>query len=467
MDKKIIVLKFGGFAVSTGENIKKICEIVKREKGNNEVVVTVSALCGVTDKLVEISRKISNLPAIAVEDAAKNFYDEILALHYKTARECIADEKILNEVMEKIKALLEKLRITLIGIGYLEEINPKFMDYVVSFGEKMSIHIISGALNDANIKAVPLTGYEAGIITDSNFSKAKPLPRINNTIKRNLMPLIEKNIVPVVAGFIAADIKGTATTLGRGGSDYTAALLAKHLGACEVQIIKDVEGVLSTDPKITKNAKLIRQLSYAEAMDLALFGAKVIYSKMIEPAMDANIPVRVKSIFKPDDEGTVIVKKENIIDKIVKAVTMMKDVAVVNIKGVGMAETPGIVGKIFSELGSKGINIIMVSGSSESNLSLVVKKNDVENTVETITTDLNSGVRKIEVIDNVRIIAVIGAGMAGSKGVAAKVFKIVADNDASIIMIAQGSSEVNISFVIEEKFSDDVVKAIHREFVEK
>ncbi len=467
MDRKIIVLKFGGFAVSTGENIKRICAIVKKEREKHKVVVTVSALYGVTDKLVEISEKISNLPAIAVEDAAKNFYDEILALHCKTAKECITDEKILKEVIEKITALLEKLRITLIGVGYLEEINPKFMDYVVSFGEKMSVYVISGALKDANIKAVPLTGYEAGIITDSNFSHAKPLPIINETIRKNLMPLIEENNVPVVAGFISADIKGTATTLGRGGSDYTAALLAKHLDAVEVQIIKDVEGVLSADPKIVPNAKLLKELSYAEAMDLALFGAKVMYSKMIEPAMDAKIPVRVKSIFKPDDEGTVIVKNEEIIDRIVKAVTMMKDITVVNIKGVGMAETPGIIGKIFSELGNKGINIVMVSGSSESNLSIVVKKSDVGRTLEIINQASNSGVRKVEVMENVRIIAVIGAGMAGSRGVAAKIFKIVADNDASIIMIAQGSSEVNISFVVEEKFSEDIVKAIHREFVEK
>jgi len=467
MDKKIIVLKFGGFALSTGENIKKICEIVKKEQENHKVVVTVSALYGVTDKLIEISEKISNLPAIAVEDAAKNFYEEILVLHYSTAKECIADEKILNATMEKIKAMLEKIRITLIGLGYPEEINPKFMDFVMSFGEKMSICIVSGAMKDMGIKTYPLTGYEAGIITDSNFSHARPLQAINETINKNLMPLIEKDTVPVVAGFIAADKKGTATTLGRGGSDYTAALLAKHLKACEVQIIKDVEGVLSADPKITKNAKIIRRLSYAEAMDLALFGAKVMYSRMIEPAMDAKIPVRVKSIFRPDDKGTVIVQKEEIIDKIVKAVTMMKDVSIINIKGVGMAETPGIIGKIFSEFGNRGINIIMVSGSSESNLSLMVKKSDVENTVEAITNGLNSGIRKIEVMDNVRIIAVIGAGMAGSKGVAAKIFKIVADNDASIIMIAQGSSEVNISFVVEEKFSENIVKAIHKEFVEK
>lgn len=466
MDRKIIVLKFGGFAVSTGENIKRICEIVKKERERHKVVVTVSALQGVTDKLVEISKKISNLPAIAVEDAAKNFYDEILNLHYKTAKGCIKDEKILKDVMEKITALLEKLRITLIGIGYLEEINPKFMDYVASFGEKMSIYIISGALNDKGIDAVPLTGYAAGIITDSNFSHAKPLPIINETIRKNLMPLIEKDVVPVVAGFIAADKKGTATTLGRGGSDYTAALLAKHLNAVEVQIIKDVEGVLSADPKIVPNAKLLKRLSYVEAMDLALFGAKVIYSRMIEPAMDAKIPVRVKSIFKPDDEGTVIVKEEEVIDRIVKAVTMMKDIAVVNIKGVGMAETPGIMGKVFSELGNKGINIIMVSGSSESNLSIVVKKDDVERALEIINQYSNSGIRKVEVMENVRVIAVIGAGMAGSKGVAAKIFKIVADNNANIIMIAQGSSEVNISFVVEEKFGESIVKAIHREFVE-
>jgi len=462
----MIVMKFGGVPISTGENIKNITKIVGKECEKEDVVVVVSAIATVTDKLLEISERISNSPAVVVENEVDEFYNNIFQMHKKIAEDCISNKEILNETLEKLKTLLEKLRITLIGVGYLEEINPRFLDYILSFGERMSILIVSMAMRDNNINAVPLTGYEAGIITDSNFGCARPLPTIDKSIKENLMPLIEKKIVPVVSGFIAADVKGRMTTLGRGGSDYTASILGKYLNAREVQILKDVDGILTADPKIVPGAKLIDSLSYVEAMDLACFGAKVIYSKMIEPAMDANIPVRVKSVFNPDKKGSVIVKEEKISKGIIKAITMMKDISVINLKGVGMAETPGLAGCIFTALGKENINVVMISGSSESNISFVIKTSEKKKATEKLDEFKDSGIRGIEIIDNVRVIAVVGAGMRGSKGIAAKIFATIAENDANIIMIAQGSSEVNISFVIEDKNAEKVLRALHKKFIE-
>lgn len=463
----MIVMKFGGVPVSTGANIRNIAKLVEEERKKEDVVVVVSAIAKVTDKLIEISDKISNAPVVVVETEVEEFYKEIFQMHKKIAEDCIDDQEILKETIENIKSLLDKLRVTLIGVGYLEELNPRFLDFILTFGERMSILIVSGAIRNRGIKSKSLTGYEAGIITDSNFGCARPLPSIDKTIKESLMPLINDGVVPVVSGFIAADVKGRMTTLGRGGSDYTASLIGRYLDAREVQILKDVDGILSADPKIVPGAKLINSLSYVEAMDLACFGAKVIYSRMIEPAMEANIPVRVKSVYNPDKKGSLIVKAENMAKGIIKAVTMMKDISVINLKGVGMAETPGLAGRIFTALGDENINVVMISGSSEANISFVVKSSEKKRAIEKLEEFKDTGIRGIEMMDNVRVIAVVGSGMRGSKGIAAKIFTTIAENDANIIMIAQGSSEVNISFVIEDKNADEVLKSLHRKFIEE
>jgi len=201
-------------------------------------------------------------------------------------------------------------------------------------------------------------------------------------------------------------------------------------------------------------------------MDLAYFGAKVIHSKMIEPAMVADIPVRVKNTFNPGNEGTLIVREEKKIENVVKAVAISRDLVIINLGGIGMAETPGIAGKIFTVLGENNINIIMISGSSEANLSFVVHKNDMNKAVELLNKFKDNGIRDIGLMENKSIITIVGSGMRGARGLAAKVFRTAAENDVNIIMIAQGSSEVNISFVVEGEDGDKVIQALHREFIE-
>jgi len=463
----MIVMKFGGTSVGSAKGISLVSDLVIRE--NRQRVVVVSAMTGITDELNRIAKKVINIPSSVVEEEVERFQRGILSRHNSVANAVIKDNEILKDILNSIAQLSDELKIALLGVGYLEELSPKSLDYILSFGERFSVQILTGVLRSRGENVRALTGYEAGIITDSSFGQARPIhERIKDSIKNNLRPLLDDGIIPVVTGFIAADEKGSITTLGRGGSDYTASLIGKYLDAEEVQIWTDVDGILTADPRIVPEARLIPTLSYVEASDLAYFGTKVIHSKMIEPAMDSNIPVYIKNTFNPDCKGTLIVKEQEKIGSIVKALSIAKNVTIVSLKGVGMAETPNIAGKIFTELGRNNINIIMISGSSETNLSFVIRNENLSDAVELLNARfIGNGIRNLELIENVCIITVVGVGMQGTKGIAAKIFNTVAEENVNIIMIAQGSSEVNISFIVREEDGDRTLRALHRRFIEK
>lgn len=461
----MIVMKFGGTSVGNGECIINVAKLVLKEKPPK--IVVVSAMGRVTDKLVNIANRVVDLPTQVVEKEVDFFYRELVLQHRNAALEAIKNKKIVSEVLPRITELADQLKVALLGVGYLEDLSPKSLDYIMSFGERLSVLIVSGTLESMGAKSIPLTGYEAGIITDSNFGHARPKHILmKDQIKAKLDPYLKKGIITVVTGFTGGDEKGRITTLGRGGSDYSASLIGKYMNAKEVQIWTDVDGILTTDPKIVKEAKLISELSYVEAMDLAYFGAKVIHSKMIEPAMTSNIPVRVLNTFNPACLGTLIVRKQKKIEEVIKAIAITRDVAILNLQGIGMAETPNIAGRLFSVLGKNNINVIMISGSSESNLSFVVKSKDSKRAVELLTEEFGNGdIRGVGSMPEVCIISVVGAGMQGTKGIAAKVFETVAKAGVNIIMIAQGSSEVNIAFVVNEKDSKKALEALHKRFV--
>lgn len=461
----VVVMKFGGSSVGDGKRILNVAKIVNKQKGDK--VVVLSAMSGVTDKLINIAKHVMDLPTTVVQREVDIFYRDTLIQHRTAIEEAISDRRIHGEVMQELITLLDQLKVALLGVGYLEDLTPKSLDYIMSFGERLSVLILAGCLNSLGVKSVSLTGYEAGLVTDSTFGCARPLHRISKkNVNAKLKSCFSKGLTPVVTGFVAGDESAKITTLGRGGSDFTSSLIGSYINAKEVQIWTDVDGILTTDPRMVKNAKLIKSLSYVEAMDLAYFGAKVIHSKMIEPAMMADIPVVVKNAFNPKNAGTRIVRKQRAIKGVIKAATVAKDVAIINLQGVGMAETPGIAGKVFSLLGQENINILMISGSSESNLSFVVTKKDVSKSIGLLKENFEgSGIRNIELVNDVSIITVVGAGMAGTKGIASKVFNRVAKANVNTIMIAQGSSEVNIAFIVKSKDAKKTIKALHKSFI--
>ncbi|MFH0860026.1 MAG: aspartate kinase [Candidatus Altiarchaeota archaeon] len=461
----VVVMKFGGTSVGDGKRIFDAANIVKRQRGSK--VVVLSAMGGVTDKLINIAKEVVDLPTSVVEREVDIFYRDILIQHRSAIEEAIQDRRVHGEVLQELIRLLDQLKVALLGVGYLEDLTPKSLDYIMSFGERLSVLIMTGCLKSIDIKAEALTGYEAGLITDSNFGCARPLHKISKkTMNGKLKPMLSRGVTPVVTGFVAGNQSAKITTLGRGGSDFTASLVGNYINADEVQIWTDVDGILTTDPKAVKNAKLIKELSYVEAMDLAYYGAKVIHSKMIEPAMVADIPVVVKNTFNPRYQGTRIVRQQKAVKGVIKAIAISKNVAIINLQGVGMAETPGIAGKVFSLLGEGNINILMISGSSESNLSFVVSQKDVTRSIEILKDNFQgNGIRNIGLMGDVCIITVVGAGMQGTKGVASKVFESVAKANVNIIMIAQGSSEVNIAFIVNEKDAKKALNALHRRFI--
>jgi aspartate kinase len=288
-------------------------------------------------------------------------------------------------------------------------------------------------------------------------------------LRERLDPLLEQGVVPVVTGFIAANQDGIVTTVGRGGSDYTATILGVALKADEVWIWTDVDGILTTDPKLVPAARMLPQLSYQEASEMAIFGAKAMHPRALGPVSKENIPVRIRNTKNPKNMGTLITKDPTANEtKPVKAVAMMKDVGMLNVYGAAMVGAPGSYAKVFDVLGRNNINVMMISAAaSEANISVIIKRAVLGRAVSNIEIALQERggiVSEVTTEDDVAVIAVMGANMKGSLGLASKIFSTVAKKGINIRMIAQGSSELNISFVVKEKDGAAVVRAIHEEF---
>ncbi len=464
---KKIVMKFGGTSVATGENIRHVANlVVNSAKQNCNVVVVVSALAGVTNKLIEIAEQAKK----SDEKKIQAFTKELAKKHCKVIVEAIVNKNIQKEIEEVTEKTVAELEKVLTGICYVGELTPKSRDYVLSFGERLSVPIVWGTLRDLNQETQCFTGKEAGIVTDSNFGEASPLMNYTtHLIRERICPLLEKGVIPVVTGYIASNQDGIVTTIGRGGSDYTATILGVALCVDEVWIWTDVDGIMTTDPKIVSSAKMLPQLSYQEATEMAIFGAKAMHPRALEPVIKENIPVRIRNVFNPENPGTLITKEPIIkTGEVVKAVALIKDVALLNVNGAGMVGAPGSYAKVFDVLGKNNINVMMVStAASEANISMVVRRGLLGRAISTLEIALlgrGGLVSEITSEDDICVIAVMGANMRGTLGIASKIFATVANAGINIRMIAQGSSELNISFVVKEKDGAAVVNAIHREF---
>ena len=459
-------MKFGGTSVGTGENIRQVASIVTQYSKEYKITVVVSALAGVTNKLLEIACQAKK----GDEKLVKDFTNELLQKHKEAVESAIVSKPLQKKVNQRIEEIIAELGKILTGICYVGELTPKSKDYVVSFGERLSAPIVWGAIQNNNLETQCFTGKEAGIVTDSNFGEADPLMDFTvHLVRERLEPLLEKGVIPVVTGFIAANQDGIVTTVGRGGSDYTATILGVALEVDEVWIWTDVDGIMTTDPKLVTTAKLLPQLSYQEAAEMAIFGAKAMHPRALGPVSKETIPVRIRNTFHPENVGTLITK-EPVADakQVVKAVAMIKNVAMLNVNGAAMVGAPGSYTKVFEILGRNNINIMMISAAaSEANISMIIKRDMVSRAISNIEialSGLGGLVSEVTVEEDVAVVAVIGAYMKGNLGLASKVFAIVAKKGINIHMIAQGSSELNISFVVKEKDGIEVIKAIHEEF---
>jgi len=458
-----LVMKFGGTSIGNGKRIKHVAEIIKKyHDEKHQIVLVTSAMSGVTDALLKNARDASESGKIS---RVKEFIADIRKQHHKSAHEAINNNDILKKVLEEINTRIEELEKALVGICYLGELTLRSMDYISSYGERLAAPILCGSLNALGIPSRAFTGGEAGIITNDEYGNAKPLEETYMLVKERIEPLLNSTI-PVVTGFIAENRAGIITTLGRGGSDFTASIIGAALNADEIWLWKEVHGIMTTDPRIVPEAKPIPVISYIEAMELSYFGAKVLHPRTIEPAIKHGIPVRVKNTFNPDAIGTIIVKDEQQSRDVVKAVTLIKNVALINISGAGMVGTIGVAARVFTTLANAGVNIIMISqGSSEANISIVVDEHNVDKAVKAIKSEFKNGIIKDVTSDkDICVVAVVGAGMAGTPGVAGRVFGALGKAGINVIMISQGSSQHNISFVVSAESGKEAVRVLHKEF---
>jgi aspartate kinase len=458
------VMKFGGSSLATATKIKTAARIVKSFSRDNKIAVVASAMNDTTDKLVEIGE----LAQKGEAGRARRVFAKIRSLHLRTAQQ-VARRGTARELVASISQLTSELERTVEGISHLRELTPRSRDYLLSFGERLSTPLLAAAIRGDGLRARPLTGSEAGITTDNNFGEAKPLFEVSyHQIRQRLDPIMRRNEIPVVTGFVAATDDGTITTLGRGGSDYTASLLGAGLGVDEIWIWTDVDGLMTADPRIVKEATVLKNVSFGEALELSYFGAKMMHPRALQPAAQNKIPVRIKNSRKPTGEGTLVsVSESRSSNGVVKAVSIIRSVGIVNVSGAGMIGAPGAAARVFQTLGSSRVNVMMISqGSSEATISCVVARKDLEKAVRALQLALlgQGYAEKVTSEKDACIIAVVGSGMRGTPGVAARIFKAVGEEKVNVRMVAQGSSEYNVSFVVSEDQGPDAVNAIHREF---
>ena len=461
----LIVMKFGGTSVGSAERIAEAATLVARSvsEGHRVVVVT-SAMSGITNLLVA-----------AAERAARGEWDpsvrdELLRRHAAVAEQVILDPEARQQALASIGRRLDGMEKLCFGLSMVHELTPRLLDAISGVGECLCAPLLAGAIAAKGLLSHPIEATEL-IVTNDHFGAAEPLlePTRLRTQAR-LRPWLDEKIVPVVTGFIAATEEGLLTTLGRGGSDYSASILGAALDADEIWIWTDVNGVMSANPTEVPEARTLREISYSEAAELAYYGAKVLHYKTILPAYKQDIPVRILNSFEPEDPGTRVTVTGRPSSRGVKAVTSFRNVTMLTISGRGMQGIPGIAAKAFAAVASERASILMISqASSENNLCFVVGSPEAPRVLKALRSalelDLLQGhIESIEQDESVAVVAVVGDRMKGTPGVAGKVFGALGESGVNVIAISQGSSELNISLIVTEKEAAEAVRSIHRAF---
>lgn len=433
-------MKFGGSSVANAERIKHVASIIKAYKENRPAVV-LSAMGDTTDHLLEAADKAVN----GIVDVAG-----VAKLHEDTAKE-------LEINIETINSLLDELKQLLTGISMLKELSKRTRDYLVSFGERMSVRMMSSYLNSIGIPAKFYDAWDIGIKSDSNFMAAELLDEVWENIPNYLNSYKngETNEIPIVTGFIAKDLKGNITTLGRGGSDLTATIIGAAMKVSEVQTWKDVDGIMTTDPRMVKNAKPVPEVTYEEAQELAIFGAQVLHPRSMIPVRRTGTPVRVKNSYNISSPGSIIVEKHSGKVPPVCAITVVKNVTLIDIVSSRMLGAAGFLAHVFNNFLKWNISIDVIA-TSEVSVSLTVNtKADLSGLIADLEQASEVTVRKEKAIVSIICDA------SHSSAILAAGFDALSDEGINVQMISQGASKVNISMIVNEDEAEKTVQILH------
>ena len=458
------VMKFGGTSVGSVESILSLKRIVEAEK--EQVIVVVSALGGITDKLIATSQL-----ALKGDETWKDEFESMMQRHHSMVEAIITDSNKRTTLLTTLDDLFEQLRSIYYGVFLIHDLSPKTQATIVSYGERLSSHIVGVLINNGQrynsrdfIKTVRKQGKHVLDAELTNHLVREAFKSICTDSKAG-------TTIPVVPGFISRDHDtGETTNLGRGGSDYTAAIIAAALNASVLEIWTDVDGFMTADPRVIKTAYTINELSYVEAMELCNFGAKVVYPPTIYPVCVKNIPIRVKNTFNPEHPGTLIKQKIENDHRMIKGISSIKGTTLITVTGLSMVGVIGVNRRIFSTLAENGISVFMVSqASSENSTSIGVRDEDAERAVEVLNQEFSKEIVTgamfpMHAESGLATIAIVGENMKHTPGIAGKLFGTLGRSGISVIACAQGASETNISFVVDAKYLRKSLNVLHDSF---
>lgn len=439
----MIVMKFGGSSVANAERIKHVASIIKAYREKRPVVV-LSAMGDTTDHLLAAA----DLAVTGTVDVAG-----VAKLHEETARE-------LGINIDAIEALLAELKQLLAGISMLKEISRRSRDYLVSFGERMSVRMMAAYLKSQGVDAKFYDAWDIGFVSDSNYMAAELLDEVWENIPRHLGSYSKglDNAIPIVTGFIAKDKRGIITTLGRGGSDLTATMIGAAMNAEEVQTWKDVDGILTSDPRVVKEAKPVPEVTYEEAQELAMFGSQVLHPRSMVPVRKSGTPVRVKNSYNIESKGTIIVERHSGKVPPVCAITSVKHVQLIDMVSNRMLGAAGFLAHIFNNFLKWNVCIDVIATSEVSVSCTVSGKEKLEGLVQDLSKACDVSVRKE------RAIVTVICDVEHSSAILASGFEALADEGINVQMISQGASKVNISFIVNDDEADRTVQILHQAY---
>lgn len=462
-----VVMKFGGTSVGSADAIRQVATIVADSRREHEGVVVVSAMNAPDLRTTDTLIAAAWAAADGDGDATAQVAPRLLELHMRAAAELATpDERAALE--PELRAMLDYMSDLSRSIAVLGELTPRALDLFSGLGERLNARLIAAALRSAGIPATAVDATEL-IVTDERYGAATPLPELTRERSRaRLLPMLEQGVTPVVTGFIGATRAGVPTTLGRGGSDYSCAILGDALDVGEVWFWKEVDGVLTTNPRVVPEARTLPRLTYSEMAELAYYGANVLHPKTVLPLVRRQIPIRIRNTFNPAHPGTLIGDEAGA--GAAKAVTAIKDVSVITVGGPGMLGLSGVAARIFGAVARAGANILLITqASSEQSVCLAVPRAEAAAAVAELRRDLAGDlsahdVEHVEVLERAVIVALVGSGMRGTPGIAGRLFGSLGEAAINVIAIAQGSTENNISLVVSEADADAAVRVIHQSF---
>lgn len=448
------VMKFGGTCLGAEDTLHRVARVVKDEK--TDKIVVVSAASGVTDALKDF---------ISKPRQEKDIDDFLLTMKLRHVDMLPKkDGSNRKEALEMIEGKITKLERLLYGVNYTEELTPRTSDLILSFGERVSAIVVAARLSHEGVDAVPMETDALGMITNQQHGNAVALlDKCEKNMGATLESAVKKGIVPVVTGFFGITETGHVTTVGRSGTDYTAAVIAYSTGADPIEIWKEVDGFMSADPKLVKDAFQIDRLSYEEAAELAYFGAQVLHARAVQPARLKGIEIVIKNLFKPTNPGTIIGNSKLARKEIIKSVSYLSNIATLKVYDTGAGYKSGFLADITGCLAKAGVNVVSTA-TSQTCVAVLIDESDIPNAKKAIKSIMGPVGESYEINPGVALVCTVGEGFGYTKGVAARVFKAVAAKSVNVDLISAGASMVAYHFTVDRKDLKNTINAIHSEF---